>query len=56
MELTRKTKVASLLDEYPFMLDFLARVTPKFKLLKNPIARKTVGNVATLSKAASIGG
>jgi hypothetical protein len=56
MELTPKTKVTTLLERYPFMLDFLTGLTPKFKLLKNPIARKTVGNVATLSQAATIGG
>lgn len=56
MELTPKTKVTTLLERYPFMLDFLTGLTPKFKLLNNPIARKTVGNVATLSQAAAIGG
>jgi DUF438 domain-containing protein len=38
------------------MLDYLVELSPKFKLLKNPVARKTVGNIATLSQAAAIGG
>lgn len=38
------------------MLDFLVELSPKFKLLKNPVAIKTFGNIATLSQAASIGG
>lgn len=38
------------------MLDFLTGLSPRFKLLKNPIARRTVGSVATISQVASIGG
>ncbi|MFC1585085.1 DUF438 domain-containing protein [Fibrobacterota bacterium] len=56
MDITPKTKVSAILDKYPFLLDFLAGLAPKFKLLKNPIARKTVGKVASLDQAASIGG
>ncbi len=56
MELTPKTKINYLLSQYDFMLDFLVELSPRFALLKNAVARKTVGNVATLSQAASIGG
>ena len=34
----------------------MVRLSPKFKGLKNPIMRKTLGKVATLSKIADIGG
>jgi DUF438 domain-containing protein len=56
MELSPKTKVATLLDAYPFLLDFLPTLNAKFSLLKNPVMRKTVGNVATLGQVAAIGG
>lgn len=56
MQITAKTKIADLINRYDFMLDYLVELSPKFKLLKNPVARKTVGNIATLSQAAAIGG
>ncbi len=56
MRLTSRTKIDELLKKYPFLLDFLVRLTPKFSRLKNPIMRKTVGKVATLQQAASFGG
>jgi DUF438 domain-containing protein len=36
--------------------DFLVTLSPKFKGLKNPIMRKTIGKVASLGKVAGIGG
>ena len=56
MELNTNTKIDDLLKQYPFLLDFLITLSPKFKNLKNPVVRKTVGKVATLKKAAAIGG
>jgi DUF438 domain-containing protein len=56
MEISANTKIADLLKEYPFLEDFLVTLSPKFKGLKNPIMRKTIGKVATLSKVAGIGG
>jgi DUF438 domain-containing protein len=56
MELNANTKIDDLLKQYPFLLDFLITLSPKFKSLKSPIMRKTVGKVATLSKVAAIGG
>jgi len=56
MELNTKTKIDDLLKQYPFLLDFLITLSPKFKNLKNPVVRKTVGKIATLEKAAGIGG
>jgi DUF438 domain-containing protein len=55
MELNAKTKINDLLNEYPFLIDFLISKSPHFKKLKNPAMRKTVGKVATLSQAAAIG-
>lgn len=56
MELSAKTKIDDLLTHYPFLLDFLTTKSPKYKLLRNPVSRKTIGKVATLSQVASIGG
>lgn len=56
MGINAKTKVDELLKQYPFLEDFLITLSPKFKGLKNPIMRKTMGKVATLEMAASISG
>jgi len=56
MELNAKTKIDHLLERHPFLLEYLITLSPKFEHLKNPIMRKTVGKVATLEKAAAIGG
>ena len=56
MQLNAKTKIDDLLKQYPFLLDYLITLSPKFENLKNPLMRKTIGKVATLEKAALIGG
>ncbi|MDX1708477.1 MAG: DUF438 domain-containing protein, partial [Desulfobacterales bacterium] len=56
MEINANTKIDDLLKQYPFLEDFLVALSPKFKGLKNPIMRKTIGKVATLGKVAGIGG
>src|SRR5512137_139949 len=56
MDLNANTKIDDLLKEYPFLMEVLIARSSKFKLLENPIMRKTMGKVATLSQAASIGG
>ena len=56
MGINAKTKVDELLTQYPFLEDFLITLSPKFKGLKSPIMRKTMGKVATLEMASSISG
>jgi len=56
VEINAKTKIDDLLKQYPFLEDFLITLSPKFKGLKNPIMRKTMGKVATLEMATSISG
>jgi DUF438 domain-containing protein len=56
MEINAKTKIDEMLKHYPFLEDFLITLSPKFKGLKNPIMRKTMGKVASLQMAASISG
>jgi uncharacterized protein len=55
MDLTAKTKIDDLLNQYPFLEEFFIAKSPKFKNLKNPIMRKTIGKVATLAKVAAMG-
>jgi DUF438 domain-containing protein len=50
------TSVLQLVDEHPFLIEFLASYNPKFRLLKNPMMRATAGRLATLAKVAEIGG
>ncbi len=56
MELSLKTKIGDLLDAYPFLLEYLVKQSPKFSKLENPFLRKTVAAVASVSKAAALGG
>jgi DUF438 domain-containing protein len=55
MDLSARTKIDDLLSAYPFLLEFFVSKSPKFKNLKNPIMRKTIGKVATLNQVAGIG-
>jgi hypothetical protein len=45
-----------LLAAYPELEDALIKTAPQFKKLKNPLLRKTIARVTTLSQAATIGG
>ena len=56
MELSAEIKIDDLLKKYPFLIDLLITLSPKFKNLKNPVIRKTMGKVATLSKISAVGG
>ncbi len=55
MKLDANVRVGKLVDQYPFLLDTLTAVSAKFKVLHNPLMRKTVGQFATLGKAAQLG-
>ncbi|MGQ9854173.1 MAG: DUF438 domain-containing protein [Candidatus Oleimicrobiaceae bacterium] len=56
MQLSGTTRVGELLRQYPFLLDFLVNRSEKFQLLRNPILRRTLGQMATLAQVAAIGG
>ncbi|MEE8640074.1 MAG: DUF438 domain-containing protein [bacterium] len=56
MKLEPKTRLGPLLEEYPFLIDFLAGYAPYFKVIRNPVMRKTVARAATLAQAAKLGG
>ena len=50
MELTENTKIDKLLKEYPFLIDFLPKLSPEYNKLKNPLMRKTFGKIVNLLK------
>ncbi len=56
MQISPSTKIVEIIGRYPFLREFLVRINPEFKLLENTFIRNTIGKVATLSKAALIGG
>jgi len=55
MKISRNTKLNDLLNRYPFLVDFLAGLSPEFEKLKNPVFRRTMGKIATLDKVAVLG-
>ena len=55
MQISAKTKINDLLNSYPDLVDFFIGKSPKFKHLKNPMMRKTIGKVATLKQVAEMG-
>ncbi|MDC7218000.1 MAG: DUF1858 domain-containing protein [Spirochaetales bacterium] len=54
--ITPKTKIYDLLEAYPQLEDVLISMAPQFKKLKNPVLRKTITKITTLSQAATVGG
>ncbi|MCU4163831.1 DUF1858 domain-containing protein [Carboxylicivirga caseinilyticus] len=54
--ITPKTKIFDLLEAYPQLEDVLISAAPPFKKLRNPVLRKTVAKITSLSQAATIGG
>lgn len=54
--ITPKTKVYDLLEDYPQLEELLIQLAPPFKKLKNPVLRKTIAKITTLSQAAVVGG
>lgn len=53
--ITPKSKIFDILEAYPQLEDVLIAYVPEFEKIKNPILRRTVGKIATLQQAASIG-
>ena len=54
--ITPKTKIFDLLEAYPFLEETLIAQAPQFTKLRNPLLRKTIAKVTTLSQAAAVGG
>ena len=53
--ITPKTKVLDLIEAYPQLEPILMEYAPAFRRLTSPALRKTIGRIATLQQAASIG-
>jgi hypothetical protein len=54
--ITPKTKIFDLLEAYPNLEEILIAQAPPFAKLRNPLLRKTIAKVTTLSQAAAVGG
>ena len=54
--ITKETKIGSLVKEYPFLKDFLISISPKFEKLKSPILFKTMASLATIEMISERGG
>ena len=54
--ITPEMKVSQLLDLYPQLETVLMEMSPAFSKLKNPVLRRTVARVTSLSQAARVGG
>jgi Domain of unknown function (DUF1858) len=52
--ITKDTRVAELLRDYPETEELLINMAPPFKKLRNPLLRRSVARVATLSQAAVV--
>jgi len=55
MKISPSLKIFKLINEYPFLLDFMVNYNPKYQLLKNKSLRITMGRMATLKMVASVG-
>ena len=55
MEITRRSKLLDVLKAYPFLEEQIIEIAPPFKNLRNPVLRRTVGQLATIEKVAQIG-
>lgn len=52
--LSASTKILDLATEYPFLFDTLFEISPKLKMLQNPILKRTIGKRATLTDVSKI--
>jgi hypothetical protein len=55
MEITSRSKLFDVLKEYPFLEEQIIDIAPPFKNLRNPVLRRTVGQLATIEKVAQVG-
>ena len=54
-EITPETKIGALLERFPQLEQVLMEMAPSFKQLRNPVLRKTIARIASLSQVAAIG-
>ncbi|MCU0407641.1 MAG: DUF1858 domain-containing protein [Bacteroidales bacterium] len=53
--ITPKTKIYDLLEAYPFLEETLISMAPEFKKLRNPVLRRTIARITSVSQAAIVG-
>ncbi|AMK15634.1 DUF1858 domain-containing protein [Methanobrevibacter olleyae] len=53
IKITSETKLSDILKEYPWLKDELVKISPKFKMLKTPIAKVMMRKV-DISKMSKI--
>jgi DUF438 domain-containing protein len=56
MSITSDTTMKKLIDQYPFLIEYMPTLSPAYEQLKNPIMRETMFRVATLKRVAANGG
>ena len=56
MGITESMTINELLSKYPYLQDYLIKRSTKFKKLTNPLIRSTMGKIASVARAAAIGG
>ncbi len=49
------TRLQDLMKPYPFLADFLAGLSPDYRLLRQPLLRRTLARAATLERVAVMG-
>lgn len=56
MKVTKDTKLKDIMQEYPWLLDELIKVEPKFKLAKTPVGKMLLksATITDLSKRAGM--
>jgi hypothetical protein len=55
MEITSRSKLLDVLNAYPALEETIIGLAPPFKNLKNPVLRRTVGQLATIERVAQVG-
>jgi len=56
MKIDGSTLIGDLVNEYPFLLGYLPRISPVFEKLQDPEMRMQMGRIATLEMVSQMGG
>ncbi|MBN1389051.1 MAG: DUF438 domain-containing protein [Candidatus Thermoplasmatota archaeon] len=55
MRLERSTLIGDLVDEFPFLLEYLTKISPVFERLNDPKMRQQMGKIASLEMVSQMG-
>jgi DUF438 domain-containing protein len=56
MIITSETKLKTLVDKFPYLINFLPTLSPQYQHLKNPEIRENMLEIATIKRVAANGG